>query len=237
MKRCDRRENENNREYAYRTLRQNIMTLQMFPGTTISEADIADRLGISRTPVHEAIAKLKEELLIEIFPQSGTRISRIDVHIMKEGYFLRSIVEPKLVEQLAGNVGQEGMQLLNENLEKQKELIEQGVQMEEKAFIDDFFKIDDRFHKIIYDLAGKPHVWTAVRSVCSHCDRIRYMDAMKERTNLEAIYEEHKILTGYLLLGIPNQVELRKFYADHLGTYQKQFFKLIEANPEYFSGI
>ena len=231
----DRKEGENNREYAYRTLRRNIMTLQMLPGTTINENEISEKLSTSRTPVHEAIARLREELLIEIFPQSGTRISRIDISIMKEGYFLRSIVEPKLVEQLAGNVRAERMEQLNANLARQKEVIELAETTEAKSVIDDFFTLDDKFHHILYEEAEKSNIWDAVRSVCSHCDRIRYLDAMAERTNLKVIYEEHRLLTYYLLIGIPADVDINRFYEKHLGTYQKQFIRLMEENPDYFS--
>ena len=55
IKISEKREKENNREYAYRLLRSNIMTLQLMPGATLNEGELTELLGISRTPIHEAI--------------------------------------------------------------------------------------------------------------------------------------------------------------------------------------
>lgn len=62
----EKREKENNREYAYRTLRENIMTLELPPGETLNENELAEKMKVSRTPVHEAILMLKEEALAEV---------------------------------------------------------------------------------------------------------------------------------------------------------------------------
>ena len=89
-------EKENNREYAYRVLRDNIMTLQLLPGTTINEGELAELFHTSRTPIHEAVLMLKEEYLVDVYPQSGSKISRIQLDILKEGYFLRSLIEREI---------------------------------------------------------------------------------------------------------------------------------------------
>lgn len=67
IKISEKREKENNREYAYRLLRSNIMTLQLMPGATLNEGELTELLGISRTPIHEAIIMLKEESLVDVF--------------------------------------------------------------------------------------------------------------------------------------------------------------------------
>lgn len=80
-------EKENNREYAYRVLRDNIMTLRLLPGTTINEGELAELFHTSRTPIHEAVLMLKEEYLVDVYPQSGSKISRIQLDILKEDIF------------------------------------------------------------------------------------------------------------------------------------------------------
>ena len=76
---------ESNREYACRVLRMNIMTFRLKPGEPLSEIEIAKLFQMSRTPVHEAITTLHNDWLIEIFPQRGTQVSRIDPALVKEG--------------------------------------------------------------------------------------------------------------------------------------------------------
>ena len=93
----ERRKKENNREYAYRVLRDNIMTMQLLPGETLNEAELAEIFHVSRTPVHEAVIMLKEEMLVEVYPQSGSKVSYININTLKEGYFMRSVLEPEIL--------------------------------------------------------------------------------------------------------------------------------------------
>ncbi|MDD3219463.1 MAG: GntR family transcriptional regulator [Lachnospiraceae bacterium] len=228
MQIAERKDGENNREYAYRVLRKNIMTLQMTPGTPINEGEISEQLGISRTPVHEAVIQLKAELLVDVIPQSGSKISYIDINILKEGCFLRESVEPILIKEAAGKVLPEWMERLKENLMQQEQV------MEEENAVDDFFKLDDKFHKLIYQLSGKPTIWEAVRRVCSHYDRVRYMDAIMQSGNLQNIYKEHQKLYHILLLGIPEGFMIDEYYKNHLTIYKKHFSEHVEEHPEYF---
>ena len=145
----EKRKDENNREFAYRILRKYIMSLQILPGESLNEGELSDLFHMSRTPVHEAVMMLKEESLVRVIPQSGSRVTHIDINILKEGYFLRSVVEPEIIRQLAGTISQENAMLLKNNLEQQEKILQQ------EDSIDDFFKLDDKFHKIIYKAAEK----------------------------------------------------------------------------------
>ena len=66
------------REQAYQTLRNEIVSMELKPGTVISTQDTATRLNLSRTPVREAFIQLQEERLLEISPQKATVVSKID---------------------------------------------------------------------------------------------------------------------------------------------------------------
>lgn len=230
IKISDKRESENNREYVYRVLRDNIMTLKLLSGTTINEGELAESFHMSRTPVHEAVLMLKEEFLVDVYPQSGSKISYIQIDTMKEGHFLRSVIEPEIIRGLAGNLSLEAMAGLRENLEKQKLALEK---VEER--IDGFFKLDDSFHQLIYQLAGKTKTWFAVKRVSTHYDRVRYVDAIMNHTELGNIYKEHKKIFDILLLGMTPDFQLKTFYDSHLGTYRKGFQELLEKYPEYFN--
>lgn len=123
IKMSNKKDNENNREYAYRILRNNIMKLSLLPGTTLNESELAEMFHMSRTPIHEAVIMLKEETLVKVYPQSASKVSYIDINIMKEGYFMRSVIEPKIISQIAGNMLKEHTELLRLNLEEQKAAI------------------------------------------------------------------------------------------------------------------
>ena len=75
-----RHSGENNKEYSYRVIKENIMSLKLKPGQAISEIELAEALQISRTPIREVMGKLREEHLVEVLPQVGSYISKIKRH-------------------------------------------------------------------------------------------------------------------------------------------------------------
>ena len=74
-----RQPDENNRAYAYRILRKNIMNSQLQPGCQLSEAELSEHLVMSRTPIHEALMMLKGEWLVDVLPQRGSIVSKISI--------------------------------------------------------------------------------------------------------------------------------------------------------------
>ena len=116
-----RRMDENNRAYAYRMLRKNIMTLQLQPGCQLSEAELCEQLAMSRTPVHEALMMLKSEWLVDVLPQRGSIVSKISVPYLNEGFAMRRILEPALLRGLAGKLTREQLNEFQELLNRQNE--------------------------------------------------------------------------------------------------------------------
>ena len=155
-----RLEGENNREYAYRVLRQNIITLQFAPGQTLSEAELSEKLEMSRTPVHEAITTLHNDWLIEIFPQRGTQVSRIDPALVKEGYSTRLLLESALLKDVAGKIGRSQVQELLDCMRHQESL---RPRMPDA--VDEFIHLDDEFHRLMYYFGGRSHTWLAIRGL------------------------------------------------------------------------
>ena len=87
---------EPNREYALRIVKDNIINMEIKPGSLIGEQEIATHLGISRTPVHEAFLELSKSRIVNILPQKGCSVSLIDYELIKESRFLRIAVESDL---------------------------------------------------------------------------------------------------------------------------------------------
>ena len=85
----------------YLQLRQRIVDMTLVPGTRIVERDIAEELGISRTPVHEAVQRLADEGLIEVVPRSGTFVARIPLDALEEAMLVRHALETAIIEKAA----------------------------------------------------------------------------------------------------------------------------------------
>ena len=165
-----RRMDENNRAYAYRMLRKNIMTLQLQPGCQLSEAELCEQLAMSRTPVHEALMMLKSEWLVDVLPQRGSIVSKISVPYLNEGFAMRRILEPALLRGLAGKLTREQLNEFQELLNRQNE----DLYLDQDAADDFFISLDNDFHRLLYHDSGYDRIWEAMHNVTSHMDRVRY---------------------------------------------------------------
>ena len=97
------------------------MSLKRLPGEPISEADLAKSYGFSRTPVREAVRKLADEGLVEIFPQSGTFVSRIPLAALPEAIVIRKALEETSARFAAKRARRSQIIALLAHLERQRE--------------------------------------------------------------------------------------------------------------------
>lgn len=226
-----RREFENNREYAYRVLRSNIMTVHLLPGAALSESELSEQLEMSRTPVHEALMILKSEWLVDILPQRGSLVSRIRIDYVKEGVSMRKMLETSIIQELAGRLNSEQLQRFADNLGQQMAVIKKN----DKDTLDqEFFELDNEFHKLLYVTNHFHRTWTAMHTVTSHYDRVRYLDAVTNMMDWRRIMDQHVEFYHYLMIGIPADVNIWEEYDKHLGQFRTGFRRLLEAYPEYF---
>lgn len=226
-KRCPE---ETNSDYAYRLIRRNIMNLYLKPGAVLNEAELSDQLGMSRTPIREALILLKNEGLVDIMPQRGSRVSHISLSLVREGYFMRRILETAIIREIAGALSSEQTAALKANLELQRQELARYVD----KLSDDFFDLDDDMHRMLYEFSNRNHIWSALHGANSHYDRVRYLDTVVNDVDQSAILENHSTLYCYLLMGIPGDVDIAKFCNDHLGRFLLDFQNTITSYPDYF---
>lgn len=165
--------------YAERVLRQNILDLELEPGSPVSENELAAELGLSRTPVREALIELGRCDLISILPQRGTYISPIDLRQVGEARFLRRTVEIEVVRLVSERGMPEALlQQLKDNLAGQKQASEPGHELELHA-------LDMNFHRIIFEVADKIWSFNVIRTLMVHFDRLRILtlrSLLRDRT-------------------------------------------------------
>lgn len=150
----------------FESLREAILTLELVPGAMLVRSDLAGQFGVSQTPIREALLRLEEEGLVEVFPQHATLVSRIDVAAAREAHFLRRSIDLEIVRTLAlqpppGLVVQLQAQCaLQESLAAAQRY-------------DDFLGADHGFHRLMYEAAGVMGLWALVRRYSGHVDRLR----------------------------------------------------------------
>ena len=98
MQVLERLPRETGRDYALRTIKDNIITLRLEPGSQISENELAAEMNLSRTPVREALIELSKVKIIEIYPQRKSVVSLIDHELVEEAKFMRSVMGCAVVQ-------------------------------------------------------------------------------------------------------------------------------------------
>ncbi len=165
-------------------VREAIIELNFLPGEIIRKHDICNALGVSRSPVSEALAKLRNEGLVEVVPQSGTFVSRFSLQDIKEGAFLREAIELACIEILASNISEQQLIDLNRNLKLQKVLAEtddyQG-----------FYQLDAEMHGMIMDFTGYKNLAKVTKTGWVQVDRARQL-LLPVDGRLKKAFQEHR---------------------------------------------
>ena len=94
------------REVAYETIRSRIITMELKPGDPVNDRELAEELGISRTPMREALIMLNIAHMVTIKPQSGTYVAPIDLKLMEMEQFARYTLEKEILNRVRGRVRQ-----------------------------------------------------------------------------------------------------------------------------------
>lgn len=170
-------------ERVYLAVKRAILNLDLLPGAPIRKAAICEHLGVSRSPVSDALAKLSSEGLVDIVPQSGTRVARLSMTAIREDIFFREALEVAAARHAASHRSDETLARLLRNLEMQRLLIS-------AADGEDFFRTDTAMHELILATTGVQRLPGAVRSLSFHVDRARVL-LMPEPGRLAETVEEH----------------------------------------------
>ena len=173
----------------YADLRAQIMSLERRPGEPILESQIASAYGVSRTPVREAVLKLADEGLIEIFPQSGTFVARIPLAALPEAIVIRKSLEETSVRFAAQRASRSQIVAISAILERQREAELAGDR-------EAFHSADEAFHAAIADAGGYPGIWKMVQQVKVHVDRYRRLTLPQEGRMARVIGEHAAIWTA-----------------------------------------
>jgi GntR family transcriptional regulator, rspAB operon transcriptional repressor len=208
----------------YTKLRSELLSLQRRPGEAISEAEIALAHGVSRTPVREAILKLSDDGLVEIFPQSGIFVSRIPLGALPEAIIIRKALEETTARLAAERATSSQILNLHSILERQREA---DAASDREAF----HQADEAFHANIAEIARFPRIWALIQQVKIHVDRYRLLtlpqtgrmtQVIAEHTQVLAAIEAHDPAGAGMAMG----QHLERLLADISATQN--------INPEFF---
>lgn len=209
---------------AFDHLRELITTLTLVPGTKLDRAALAQYFKLSTTPVRDALTRLSEENLVDIYPQHATIVRAIDIASVKEAHFLRLSLElelaatlarqrdPALVDALEGLVSQQAFALSRKDY-------------------DAFMRLDLAFHQQMFGAAHVDGLWRVLRSMSGNLDRLRRLHVPLADKGKQ-ILADHTRIAGAIASGDAGLAQA--CVREHLSGTLKQLPALMERYPDYF---
>ena len=219
----ERYPHESGRDYAKRVIRDKIISLELEPGTAISDRELAAWMNLSRTPVREALLDLAKVKIVEIYPQRGSVVAPIDYNLVEEAQFVRSVLEVAVVQLACERATQEQIEQLKENVALQEFYYQHGSS-------DRLLEMDDEFHRLLFQIAGRMQAYEMMRSITVHFDRVRSLavTAVKEHLWMG----DHRDICE--AVAAHDQGTARQLMEKHLNRYKVDETALREQYPQYF---
>ncbi|MEK0316281.1 GntR family transcriptional regulator [Cohnella sp. 56] len=212
------------RETVYVKLREQILNLELAPGTALSEKESSLVLGVSRTPVRESFVRLAQEGLVQVLPQRGTFVSLIDPALVEEARFMREHLERAVVRLACAHFPDGHLHALEDNLALQLMSIERGDDRR-------LFELDEAYHRILFDGCGKLNTWRAIGQMNVHLNRSRMLRLVADR-QWRHLYEQHETILLAVKDGDADRAE--RVMQEHLLLSVRDLAHLMDKYPQYF---
>ena len=208
----------------YASLREAILSMSFRPGDILRKPEICAQLGVSRSPVSEAVTRLAVEHLVRIVPQAGTYVARFSLAEIREGAFLREALELAAVEKVAQTITDDQLTQLRRNLRLQQGLLEDHD-------FDGFYQTDAAMHELILSFTGYRRVAALADTSWVHVNRARQL-ILPAPGRVQSTYAEHQAILAAIETRDP--VAARAATRLHLGRLIGFLEPLALARPDLF---
>ncbi len=223
MRLSERMPRESGRDYALRNIKANIVNLELAPGSQISENELAVEMGLSRTPVREALIELSKVEIIESHPQRKSTVSLIDYDLVEESRFMRNLLECAVVELVCEMAGPMDVERLNANIRLQSFYLD-------GTYTNELMALDNQFHGMLFEIAKKSRIFELIQNIAIHFDRVRGM-ALSSVKDLKVV-QDHQELVEFIRQR--DAKAARELMEVHLNRYKIDAAEIRETYPQYF---
>ncbi|HLX18939.1 MAG TPA: FCD domain-containing protein [Gaiellaceae bacterium] len=208
----------------YDTLRASIVSLQRAPGQRLSEAELARDLGVSRTPVREAIIQLRADGLVEVTPQRGSFVSKISLRNVREAQFAREALECAAVRVAVDRIDDAAGERLRENISLQRAA-------QDSADLEQFYRLDEAFHRELVETSGYSGISELLDRSRAHLNRVRRL-SLPVPDVIEELIDQHSAVVEAIERRDADAAEAALRH--HLRGVYRVLEPLRDAHPDYF---
>ena len=215
------------REAAYETIRSRIITMELKPGDELNDHELAQELGISRTPMREALIMLNIAHMVDIKPQSGTHVAPIDLKRMELEQFARFTLEKEILNRVRGRLTDQQEQEYRQVIENYRLLEADLTQPNRETRL---LELDNQFHRKAFEITGMEAHFDHMLSELQHVERIRKFSLQTEEN--KSVCSSHTAILEALLHGSADDVS--EALESHLSRYKQSVAQARSVHPEYF---
>ncbi|OYU39802.1 MAG: GntR family transcriptional regulator [Pseudorhodobacter sp. PARRP1] len=209
----------------YQTLRQAILSLSYRPGEILRKPEICAELGVSRSPVSDAVARLASEGLVDVVPQAGTYVARFSMDEIREGAFVREAIELQAIERVAETITDEQLVTLRRNITVQAALLADGD-------FPGFYQLDGEMHELIRSFTGYRKLSVVAETAWVHVERARRL-VLPVDGRVQATLDEHRAILAAVEARDPQAA--RAAMRVHLSKLLTYLEPLERSHPELFN--
>ena len=212
-------------DLVFDTLYNAVVQLELPPGSRVSEADIAERLQVSRQPVRDAFFRLSNRGFVLIRPQRATLITKISEAEVLRTAFIRIALETACIKEAINKVSDSDISQMRSIIEAQR----RAVNKQDRAA---FHELDETFHAAICEIGEQPRVWNLIQEQKGHMDRARFLSLS---FNQEAALAEHEQILDALVSG-DEEAAVARLEA-HLSKIRGYLHQIRLAHSHYFEEV
>ena len=205
-----------------------IVTLRFTPGQVLSENELAQEYGVSRTPVREAVQRLRMAGLVEVRPQAGTLVSKVDLARFREAQFVRETLETACIELALTRpepVPARDVAAMRREISAQRQCAADGDPV---AFV----RHDEAMHRIVCALSGHAGIWDTIALSKVHLDRIRHMSLVTQNVMRSLIRQHRAIVDAMAAREADTALDAAR---THTRETLRVLPDLMERHPGYFA--
>lgn len=183
----------------YDILKEMIANHRFQPGARLNVEQITKELGVSRTPVWEAVSRLEQEDLVENIPNRGVFMAVLTPQKALELYAVREVLEGMAARLAAVRIDQKSLAIMEACLEQQKLVVKQGD-------LKEYSKLDFRFHATVYESCGNAYLQEMLEAIKNKMRPIQL--SIQVEPVLSRLYEDHVRLLNALRAHDPDKAEM-----------------------------
>lgn len=206
----------------FEELHQQILSLELAPGTRVSEVEVSRAFGVSRQPVRDAFYRLSQLGFLSIRPQRATVITKISEAAVLKARFVRTALEIACLRAALKVMSDDDLNDLDELLKEQQA----AVSANERQL---FHTLDDDFHRRICEISGHDYVWALIREQKAHMDRVRFLSLA---SGAQAALDDHFAIIAAIREGNSELAETR--LTAHLSRIETILGRIRDEHPNHF---